>query len=68
MAPGRPDTPASGRLLAATLQTLDGDGYRPVDAGVSVTHPGLLADLPTSSHERDDPGDFRFRGAVRGCL
>jgi hypothetical protein len=37
---GRADTPASGGLLAATLQALGDDGYRSeVDAAVSAARP-----------------------------
>jgi hypothetical protein len=48
MAHGRADTPASGKLLAATLLALDGDGYRSqVDSAVSARVYALIADLPS---------------------
>ncbi len=47
---GRADTSA-GKLLAATLQALVVGGYcSVVDAGVSATRPGRIAQLPRSTH------------------
>src|ERR1039458_9480366 len=68
MAPGRVDTPASGRLLAATLQAFDGDGYRSqVDAALSARVYALIADLPrTRRLARHLSGArSRWRAAVR---
>ena len=68
MAHGRADTPASDRLLAATLLALDGDGYRSrVDAAVSAGVYALIADLPkTERLVRPEP-DARSEAAVRPC-
>jgi hypothetical protein len=40
----------------------------PVDERHSTGTATPLLLLPKSSHGRDDPGDFCFRGAVHGCL
>jgi hypothetical protein len=61
MAHGRAYTPASDRLLAATLLALDGDGYRSrVDAAVSAGVYALIADLPSSGSQLYVAADFRF--------
>ena len=65
MAHGRADTPASDRLLAATLLALDGDGYRSrVDAAVSAGVYALIADLPASSIDSAANEDWRFDGCL----
>jgi hypothetical protein len=51
MAPGRADTPASGKLLATARQAFaDGDCRSHVDAVVWATLSALIADILTSSH------------------
>jgi hypothetical protein len=51
MAPGRADTPASGKLLATARQAFaDGDCRSHVDAVVWATLSALKADILTSSH------------------
>ena len=62
----RGETSASDKSLAATLQALDGDGYRSDgDAGVSATRPGRIALLLRCARHGQL---FRIRPAKRAIL